>query len=249
MKNNKGASCFFLLFLAVIGYLNFFEFSYRDSPIISSMIIMSFSFICFSYQLIKRGILSEIFGSVILAIIVLFIGMIPVVGQLFLIVFVVYNLIKTLKSIRSLLSSAIMSLLLYGSLFLSVFNIDPFVSYVVYLLLSIGFVMYLANEYPEKGDFLLKISTILCSIPLIVLLVSSITSTLRNLFEISPASKIGSRTINVGEYVRGDSIVSAHTRNIATTVTTLETTISASSAVTSSIAKTGAEASSEEETK
>ena len=95
----------------------------------------------------------------------------------------------------------------------------------------------------------MKISTILCSIPLIVLLVSSITSTLRNLFEISPASKIGSRTINVGEYVRGDSIVSAHTRNIATTVTTLETTISASSAVTSSIAKTGAEASSEEETK
>ena len=54
MKNNKGASCFFLLFLAVIGYLNFFEFSYRDSPIISSMIMMSFSFYLFLLPVNKK---------------------------------------------------------------------------------------------------------------------------------------------------------------------------------------------------
>lgn len=167
-----------------------------------------------------------------------------------LIIWIVYNIRLTLKTIKGLLPLTLFSFLIWCLIYL-----EPIVFVILnalgvikggntYILIStiiISSCIYLmiTYRYSQKLSMLpssegyLQLAVTLSSIPLIILMIASMVQSLANLFSSS------SRTVmsqiktpqNVSSYMRGDSLVSGYTREVTKTVTQTVTSQTAGTGV------------------
>lgn len=165
---------------------------------------------------------------------------IPVIGQIYFLYFLKknYNIAKDM--IKMLLPSAIFSIFIYWPLiyyFNSHYQQMGMEAFGFYMVASFALAMYVKGKSVSDEDFLLKMALGLVSIPVIGYLVTSLINSISSLFNVSPVTRMGTKTINVNSYMRGDTLVQAHTREVATAVTSLETTLSAEVAASTILAK------------
>ncbi len=229
-ENSGSRICFFLL-LSIWGILFFIP----EKAILIISIVIFFGFIYFIYYLASEGYLVKIIAGVIASIVIMVIAAaIPVIGWAILFFWVMYNLIQAFDGIRNLLPEACLSAVLYASLLIPIFSSldSPYISGAVLSILCAASYIFSAlwlcsrigqrSDTPKNSLFLLSIS--LLSIPIIVLLLVSVITSLRAAFQTTLTGAVTKVPQSVSGYVtaRG-TVVEDYTRTI--TQTAIKSTI------------------------
>lgn len=224
---------------AILGGLNFFYVDWYVLFTYSVLII--FSFFYFVYYIFSSGEYQKILGSMLLAVIVMGLALIPIIGWIILILFILYNITKAIDGIKNLFPEACYSLVFYfllGSKELFDLNLGgSIVAFVLYLTITIIYFNRLSKFGLDTKTTMFRISIMLLSIPLLIMLVISIMSALRNIFSVSVSSR--NVTIKTPQYVSGYTRssgvdVSEYTRYVSTNVTQNVMNLSAGSGAVSS---------------
>lgn len=195
---------------------------------IASIALLSFGY--FVYFLIKNDLHHGIIGCILLSFLIMALGVIPVIGWIVIIGFVLYNISRALEGLRSLFPDVLASLVIYGIL-TARFALDihdPIVLAALagsYLVASVIYSRSL-NELATQNA-LFKLSIMWLSIPFAVLTIISIFSALGNLFR--TISTTITRTVvtpqMVSAHMRAGTAIDAYTRNISKTVTSTVTQV------------------------
>lgn len=215
-----------LAFMTVVGGLSFFL--PREAALGSLALIALFSFGYFVFYLIRHNLHHGIIKSLLLSILVMAIGVIPVLGWIVIIGFVIYNISKALEGLKSLLPDVLASLVIYALLCARLaFDLrDPMAIAALagaYLIASVLYCRSLNGYSTEHALF--KMSVMWLSIPFAALTIISIVSALGNLFR-TVSSTITRSVISpqmVSAHMRGGIPIDAYTRNITTSVTSTVT--------------------------
>jgi hypothetical protein len=192
----------------------------------------------FIYYIFHKDLHHGIFKALLLSFAILALAFVPVVGWLILLGFVIYNLKRTLGSLKNLWPDLKLSLIFYGVflcrtiLEIEVDDLAPFAALAtIYLLAAVIYCRKLQMLPYREG--LLKLSLMWLALPFIVLLIISIVSALGNLFKTVTGTV--TRTIltpqTVSAHMRGGVEISAYTRNISSTVTQITTSTAPNTAV------------------
>lgn len=232
-----GGICLLLLIIVGIAATQ----TSRDlTPIIAT--ILAASFLYFIYYLIHTDQHIEIIGGIVLSIILMGVAaVIPFIGPILLVLWILYNIGMSIQGIKNLLPDATWSLFLWGSLIMP--TVHGYESYYMfwygsYFVLAFLYSGWLINQNLDTRTSLFKMSVMWMSIPIIALLVVSIISSLRSAFNVKTVmrSSVIKTPQQVSSHFRGDTLVQAYTRQIDQTITTAATTIlPGSGAITSSI--------------
>lgn len=245
-SNNESKNiCFYIMLL--IGAPSFIapEFSFITLPI-----IMFSSAAYFIYFLISEGHASEIVWGILKGFLIIIIAsIIPFIGPIILIGWIIYNIAKAVDSIKSLFPEAVFSIILYACLayplidFLAtrheVNYIPRIIAGLIYIVVAFNYNNRLKKQASSTKDQLFKLSLMWISAPLIAILIITIVSAVRSAFRtvISTTTSPIRVTQNVSGYVRGDTIVSNYTREVSRTITTTTTSIlPGAGAMTASVA-------------
>lgn len=228
-SNNESKNiCFYIMLL--IGAPSFIapEFSFITLPI-----IMFSSAAYFIYFLISEGHASEIVWGILKGFLIIIIAsIIPFIGPIILIGWIIYNIAKAVDSIKSLFPEAVFSIILYACLayplidFLAtrheVNYIPRIIAGLIYVVVAFNYNNRLKKQASSTKDQLFKLSLMWISAPLIAILIITIVSAVRSAFRtvISTTTSPIRVTQNVSGYVRGDTIVSNYTREVSRTITT-----------------------------
>lgn len=232
-SNNESKNiCFYLMLL--IGAPSFIvpELSFLTLPI-----IMFSSMAYFLYFLISEGHASEIVWGILKGFLIIIVAsIIPIIGPIILIGWIIYNIAKAVDSIRSLFPEAVFSIILYACLAYPL--IDRLVSYddnyiprivagLIYVVVAFNYNNRLKKQASSTKDKLFKLSLMWISAPLIAILIITIVSAVRSAFRtiISTTTSPIRVTQNVSGYVRGDTVVSNYTREVTRTITTTTTSV------------------------
>ncbi|KPD17365.1 hypothetical protein ADM96_19580 [Burkholderia sp. ST111] len=220
----------FIFYLLIFAGLLFFRVwlapHRHNDPVSFFLSVAAISAIYMAYFIVSEGHWAEIVGCIIVSLLIdglaaLFPPLVIIVILWFLV-----NVAVAMQSIVRLIPLAIASLLLYVLLFPdSVFRAlglqdligaPVLISYIVF---SVVYSAKAARDPLKLGLF--KLSTMLLSVPLIALLVASVQSGLRNLFEQSFSST--TRTIKVPQavrtHMRSGVEIGNYTRNVSKTIT------------------------------
>lgn len=229
---------FYLIIVGVVAIKSNMDFI----PV--AAVILATSFLYFLYYLLYTGQFVEIIVGIITSIILMGIAMaIPFIGEILILLWVLYNIKMSLQSIKNLLPDAVWSLFLWGALFIP--TINEYRTYHIffysgYFVLSFAYCGGLMNQRLDTRTVLFKMSVMWISIPFIALLIVSIISSLRSIFSFKTIinSSEFKNPQQVSGYQRGSSYVEGYTRQINRTMTTATTCLSPSTgAITSSITK------------
>lgn len=224
--NKSGYLC--LAFMIAVGGMSFFL--PPEAALASFGLIALFSFGYFVFYLIRNNLHHGIIKSLLLSVLVMALAVIPVLGWIVIIGFVIYNIAKALDGLKSLIPDVLASLVIYSLLGARLaFDIrDPMAIAVlagVYLIASIVYCRSLNGLSTEHALF--KMSVMWLSIPFAALTIISIVSALGNLFR-TVSSTITRSVISpqmVSAHMRGGIPIDAYTRNISTSVTSTVTSI------------------------
>ncbi|MEN1831960.1 hypothetical protein AAIM60_03705 [Pseudomonas lijiangensis] len=217
--NQSGYLC--LAFMIIVGCLSFFL--QPEAAGVSFALIGLFSCGYFVYFLIKNNLHHGIIRGLLLSVLVMALAVIPVLGWIVVIGFVIYNISKAVDGLKSLIPDVLTSVVIYGLLFSRLaFDIrDPVAIAALaaaYLIASIVYCRSL-SELPTPSA-LFKMSIMWLSIPFAALTVISIVSALGNLFRTisSTITYTVMRPQVVSAHMRGGMPIDSYTRNISTTV-------------------------------
>lgn len=229
-QNPTPGLCFLLLlsvWIFVFFYPKYIGFA------ISGMIV--FPFLFFIYYLISEGHIGEIIGGIFLSFILIAIAAkIPVLGWILLFCWILYNIYMALSSIRKLLPDALLSIILYTSLIIPVIHhfhnhgknnmMLSVICGIIYLLAAVGCYVLVDDRSDRPKHSIFIFSVILLSVPIIVLLLVSIISSLRAVFQTNLVATKIKVPQSVSDYTtaRGTNVAS-YTRNITQTIMTAET--------------------------
>ncbi|MCP1645639.1 hypothetical protein J2T41_005285 [Pseudomonas citronellolis] len=219
--NKSGSIC--LALMITVGGPSFFLPPEIAGALIASIALLSFGF--FIYFLIKNDLHHDIIGGILLSFLVMVLGVIPVIGWLVVICFVLYNIGRTLEGLKSLFPDVLASAVIYGTLVARfAFDIrDPIAIAALagsYLVASILYSRSLNKLTTQNALF--KMSVMWLSIPFAALTIISIVSALGNLFR--TISTTITRTV-VTPHMRAGTAIDAYTRNISQTVTSTVTQV------------------------
>ena len=223
-----------LAFMIATGGMSFFL--QPEAALASLALIALLSFGYFVFYLIRNNLHHGIIKSLLLSVLVMAIGVIPVLGWIVIIGFVIYNISKALEGLKSLMPDVLASLVIYGLLGARLaFDIrDPMAIAVLagaYLIAAILYCRSLNGLSTEHALF--KMSVMWLSIPFAALTIISIVSALGNLFR--TVSSTITRTVltpqMVSAHMRGGVPIDAYTRNISSTVTSTVTSMAPSTGV------------------
>lgn len=245
-SNNESKNiCFYIMLL--IGAPSFIvpELSFFTLPI-----IMFSSVAYFIYFLISEGHASEIVWGILKGFLIIIVAsIIPFIGPIILIGWIIYNIAKAVDSIKSLFPEAIFSIILYACLAYPLIDllasryeinyIPRIIAGLIYVVVAFNYNNRLKKQASSTKDQLFKLSLMWISAPLIAILIITIVSAVRSAFRtvISTTTSPIRVTQNVSGYVRGDTIVSNYTREVSRTITTTTTSIlPGAGAVTASFA-------------
>ncbi|NIE63159.1 hypothetical protein [Burkholderia sp. Ax-1719] len=178
-----------------------------------------------AYYIISEGHWAEVVASIIISLLLDTIAAIFPILAILVIIWFVFNIAVAISSIRQLIPMALASVVLYVLLFpddvfraLGLQGLIGLPILVAYAVVGLVCAMRFSGDPLKFGLF--RLSTMLISIPLIALLVASIQSGLRNLFERTFTST--ARTVKVPQsvraHIRAGSEVSAYTRNVSKTI-------------------------------
>lgn len=226
----------FLILSAVWGA----AFCIPESLFLTLPLLVGCAALFFLYYLASEGHLKGIVGGIITSLVLMGIAaLIPLVGWLILLVWIFYNVAKAIESVRSLLPDAILCLMLTTSLVIPVFyrlntynGVDPLLSVIcgaVYFIAAIVCCIRINKNSSNDKHALFLFSLTLLSVPLIMLLLISIVSSLRAAFRTLTVSttSIVKGPQQVSGYVRQDgTLVKEYTRSVSKTVIASTTTIS-----------------------
>ncbi|WP_213939291.1 hypothetical protein [Pseudomonas sp. dw_612] len=224
--NKSGYLC--LAFMIAVGGMSFFL--QPEAALASIGVIALFSFGYFVFYLIRNNLHHGIIKSLLLSVLVMALGVIPVLGWIVIIGFVIYNISKALDGLKSLIPDVLASLVIYGLLGARLaFDIrDPMAIALIaglYLIASILYCRSLNGLSTEHALF--KMSVMWLSIPFAALTIMSIVSALGNLFR--TVSSTITRTVlspqMVSAHMRAGIPVEAYIRNVPMTATSTVTNI------------------------
>jgi len=222
--SQAGIPC--LAFMILIGCLSFFL--PPEAVAISISIVVLFAGPYFLYYLFKHNLHHDIIRGFLLSLLVMALGMIPVLGWIAIIGFLIYNIARAVDGLKSLVPDALVSIVIYALLCARVmFDIHTPLAIAglafAYLAVAVLYCRTLDHLEPELAWF--KLSIMFLAIPFCVLTVVSIVSALGNLFRTVGSSL--TRTLitpqTVSGHMRNGMRIDAYTRNITTTVTTTVT--------------------------
>ncbi|MHA7678598.1 hypothetical protein [Cupriavidus sp. PET2-C1] len=202
-----------------------------DEPVLFFLTVGAAATLYMLYYIVSEGHWAEIAGSIVISLVLaVAAALFPPLGIL-VVLWVLFNIAKTLASIVQIIPLAIASVLLYVLLFpapvLRAVGLQGFLGQPVLIAYAAFSILYAAKaaRYPMKLG-LFKLSVMLLSVPLLALLIASIRSGLQNLFKQSLTST--SRTIQMPQtvqaHIRAGASVDAYTRAVSKTIT--ETAIS-----------------------
>ncbi len=239
VKDTKGGGlCFLLLITVGVAAIQ----TSRDlTPVIAT--ILASSFLYFVYYLIHTEQHIEIIGGIILSIILMGVAaVIPFIGPILLVLWILYNIGMSIQGIKNLLPDATWSLFLWSSLIMP--SVHGYESYYMfwygsYFVLAFCYSGWLTNQNFDIRTSLFKMSVMWMSIPIIALLIVSIISSLRSAFNVKTVmrSSVIKTPQQVSTHFRGDTLVQAYSRQIDQTVmTATKSVLPGSGAITSAIA-------------
>ena len=217
-----------LTFMIVVGALSFVL--RPDAAVAAFAVIALFSCGYFVYFLIKNNLHHGILRGLLLSVLVLALAAIPVIGWIAIVAFVIYNIVKSLDGLKSLLPDVLASLVIYGLLSARlVFDIrDPIALSALagfYLIAAVVYCRSLNGFSTQQALF--KMSVMWLSIPFAVLTIVSLISALGTMFR--TISSTVTRTVIspqlVSAHMRGGMQIDAYTRNISSTVTSTVTNV------------------------
>lgn len=248
----------FLAYLIVFAALVFLRIklaptAYSD-PLTFFLAIALISIAYMAYYIVSEGHLSGIISS---ALVSLALAAVAAVFPPFLILlglWVLYNLMQTGQLLKQLIPYALASVVLYALVFpvptarfLGSSDLAGAPAGIAYLLFAVIYSARASRDRLKLGLF--KLSTMLVSIPLIVLLIASIEAGLRNLF--SQSTSFVDRQMKVAQpvraHVRGGVDVNAYVRArpVTVNVALTETTVGSGGAVIGAAGHAAQEASHE----
>jgi hypothetical protein len=239
--------------LAILGGINFF---YTDWTVLYTYsVLIIFSFFYFIYYIFSSGEYQKILANMLLAVLVMCLAIIPIIGWIILILFILYNISKAIDGIKNLFPEACYSLAIYfllGSKELLDLNIiGSIVAFILYLSITTTYFNRLSKSGLDTRGVLFRVSIMLLSIPLLIMLVISIMSALRNIFsfKVTPQQVSIKTPQQVSGYTRVSGVeVAGYTRQITTNVTQNVVTASAGSgAITSTMTRAITESLSEQD--
>lgn len=223
---NSGPGLYFLLLLALWGAVFFIP----ESVFFVIPGLIGFAFVYFIYYLASEGHLAGIIGGIIFSVILMAIAAaIPVIGWIFLLGWIIYNIAKAFESIRTLLPEALLSLVLYASLLIPlIYKLNNHDGSNTMLTIGCGIAYFFAaaiccsrindrSDSPKHSLFLLSVT--LLSVPMIILLLASIVASLRSAFQMSMVKTSVKMPQNVSGYTTGGGrVVADYQRMVTKTV-------------------------------
>lgn len=166
----------------------------------------------FVYYLVSTGAHLTMIRGLIFSVIVLSICAVTPVGWIIIIGFILYNISKSVDGIKSLLPETVYSVILLGSLY--GMSKDSHLgdgiqtaAIAIYAITALNYCRKISKLGLNSKDALFRLASMWLSIPLLLLLLASIFSSIRNMFNFS--------TLTTSNVVRTPQQVSAHTRVIA----------------------------------
>lgn len=202
----------------------------------------------FVVHLYRMGAIHEILKGLLKSLAILLCALIPVVGILILVGYVIYNVIKSLQFLAQMRQELVYSLFIYAALVAAVWlkhQGSPwfYAPAVLYVLLAVAYTRTLAQL--DSATALFKLSFMLWSLPIAWITVVAAVQSLANMLRIS-VSTIGRSTMvtqNVSGYVRASGdVVSAYTRSVTQVLPETITQVGVGTgAVTSAIVKEASE--------
>lgn len=237
--NNSEKIC---LSLALgVGAINFLVKPHHILFVI--LLIFLFSFVYFINHLFYINAHKDIAKGILVSFFFLLIALIPFIGIIIFIGFILYNVAKTMESLKQLVPEIMFSIAIYLCLLSPIiFSMTSLpmklIPASIYAVLVIAYCKRLTHLETRDGLFLFSLMWL--SVPLAVLMLVSIINALASMLKISIGSL--SRNVissqNVGAHIRAGSLVSGYTRNVASTVTeSVVNLMPGAGGVTSSITK------------
>lgn len=226
------------LFFGVLALFPFDDDTNKSAFLFFIVVSYLWGAIYFLKELINRGILGEIFKGILLAIFVIMLSVIPIIGQIILLIFILSNIAAALGGLKNLMPLFFWNVGIYGLLLFGVTsNNNSFGNFIVlfgiYFAIVHGYCFSYGKRFNNDKDFLFQTSTMLVSLPLVLIILVSIASMIRSLFQVSISLKpqTVTKNINVQSYMRGDTLVSAHTRTLTSTVSTVTQNLAVNPAI------------------
>lgn len=199
--------------------------------------LVLFSMGYFIYYLIHTGQHKKILSGIIISLVItILVMMIPVFGWIALSLWIFYNILRSLKTIKNLLPGALFSAILFALLVTpGIHNFSAYspsaqlslICFIAYTSLTVIYCLRLNRLRLDTQTTLFKCSMMWLSAPMIFLLVVSIVASVRTAFR-AQTSIIQSKIKvpqQVSGYMRGNTAVQGYTRNITQTITTTSTTL------------------------
>jgi hypothetical protein len=230
--SEAGTTCAMLL-----GALLFATLWMDHWPVAYTLILsVGAALLYFVYYLVSTGAHLTMIRGLIFSVIVLSICAITPVGWIIIIGFILYNISKSVDGIKSLLPEAIYSVILLGSLYgmskdSHLGNGIQTAAIAIYAITALNYCRKISKLGLNTKDALFRLASMWLSIPLLLLLVASIFSSIRNMFNFSTltTSNVIKTPQQVSAHTRviaGQAVdVAEYTRHISTTVTQVQTQI------------------------
>lgn len=225
-------------------------FAIPESFLIAVPILFLFSACYFIYYLLHTGQHKNIISGIVTSIIITVVAMmIPVVGWFALALWILYNIVKSLETIKKLFPQALFSAILLALLVTP--GMNCFIAYspsselrlicfAAYSLLCVIYCLRLNKFQLDTQAALFKFSMMWLSAPMIFLLVVSIVASLRTAFRTQTSFKMMTSKVpqKVSPHLRSGSFVKGYTRSV-TRITPIPSTnyIPSTGAITASAAR------------
>lgn len=246
-QRNKNLTIYWLIFIAL------FLFNKIIPAIFIYAIVATISLGYVLYYIISEGY-SDIFKGVMTSLILVLITVIFPPFLVILLIWAVFHITNTIKSIKTLLPTFFLNLSLWIAL--SVDNITNFLdkeldkdvaiftqitANIIYFFLVFALIKKISDLPIKKG--LIRLSIVFASAQVIMIMIYSVAQSIVNFFSITSGSitKNIKITQNVSAHMRGDIAVNSYTRDVSKAVT--ETVITHTAGVGSIIAGASGEAS------
>ena len=231
------------LLIGGLGYANFYNII--TDPSTTALILLGTAFVFKFIMLCITGEIKEIIGTVLGTMLIAIIaGFIPVIGVLLVALLVLVNISSALMNIRFRMSDAIITSLMYYSLYFpNWYGTDKAIALGFFITCLIVLRIKIYSEEATERGLLDRYALAFLSPPLILISIISLISALKSSFNTS----VSSRSVNVtrpqavsSHFRANGTFVDSYTRSINTTVTQSVTNITpGTGAITSSLSNVG----------